>query len=478
MNSTNNNNSTSLGLSSKIDWITILIYVALVVVGWVSIYAAVYDDDNKAIYDIGQRYGMQLLWIGVSSVAALLVLFTDSKYYHMTAYPLYGLNILLLIAALVFGREVNGAKSWLPMGPFSLQPVEFMKITTALALARFMSSYNFDIRKMRSLVYIAAIIFTPVLIVLLQNDTGSALVFFTFFIILYREGFDKTLYLLVAFMILLFVLSFLLEPVVLLLIIIGILALFFLVTTKLLLPLTRFILLLTLFYCSIEIVNMLLGLAIDLYYVLLSALALTMPALIMWSFKTQMRKVWSYIVIIFAAIAFTHAVDFMFDNVLQYHQQRRILDMLGIDSDPQRWSYNVNQSKIAIGSGGLLGKGFLEGTQTKFSFVPEQSTDFIFCTIGEEWGFLGSLTVIGLFVVLIYRLMKMGERQNEPFARVYCYSVAAILFTHFFINIGMTIGFVPVVGIPLPFISYGGSSLLAFTILLFIAIRLDTTQNT
>ncbi len=478
MSNTANNNSTELGLSSKIDWISILIYLSLVVIGWVSIYAAVYDDDNKAIYDISQRYGMQLLWICISAVAALLALFTDSKYYHMTAYPLYGLNILLLIAALVIGKEVNGAKSWLPLGPFSLQPVEFMKITTALALARFMSSYNFDIHKIHSLVYIVAIIFTPVIIVLLQNDTGSALVFFTFFIILYREGFDKTLYLLVAFMILLFVLSFLIEPLMLLLIILAVVSAFFLTSTKMLMPFLRYVLLIVFYFSLLAMLNLAVGIGLSQYHTLLISLAMSIPSIIYWSFKNQIKIVGNYVVIIVAAIAFTHAVDFMFDNVLQYHQQRRILDMLGIDSDPQRWSYNVNQSKIAIGSGGLLGKGFLEGTQTKFSFVPEQSTDFIFCTIGEEWGFMGSLTVISLFVALIFRLMKMGERQKEPFARVYCYSVAAILFTHFFINIGMTIGFVPVVGIPLPFISYGGSSLLAFTILLFIAIRLDTNQNT
>lgn len=372
---------------------------------------------------------------------------------------------------LLFGNETNGAKSWLVIaGDIKIQPVEFMKIATALALARYMSSYHFNIDEFRSLYYIGLIILAPILVILMQNDTGSALVFLGFFVMLYREGFGKMLYLLTGFVVLLGILSFLLEPVAMLLIImVACLSTFMIVNRQ--------------WRESLRYVSMVLLVALGLmwfmplYWALLIPLVLTLPLLVLYAHRQRINNLMVTVGVFVGALLFTFFVDYAFDNILQLHQQKRILDLLGIENDQKGWGYNVIQSKIAIGSGGLSGKGFLNGTQTKFSFVPEQDTDFIFCTVGEEWGFMGSMSVVILFGLLISRLMIMGERQKEPFARVYCYSVASILLTHFVINVCMTIGLFPVVGIPLPFFSYGGSSLLAFTVLLFIAVRLDSSQN-
>lgn len=308
------------------------------------------------------------------------------------------------------------------------------------------------------------------MVILMQNDTGSALVFLGFFVMLYREGFGKMLYLLTGFMVMLGILSFLLEPVAMLLIImVACLSTFMIVNRQ--------------WRESLRYVSMVLLVALGLiwfmplYWALLVPLVLTLPLLVLYAHRQRINNLMVAIGVFIGALLFTFFVDYAFDNILQLHQKKRILDLLGIENDQKGWGYNVIQSKIAIGSGGLSGKGFLNGTQTKFSFVPEQDTDFIFCTVGEEWGFMGSMSVVILFGLLISRLMIMGERQKEPFARVYCYSVASILLTHFVINVCMTIGLFPVVGIPLPFFSYGGSSLLAFTVLLFIAVRLDSSQN-
>lgn len=454
-----------------IDWWTVLIYVALVFFGWINVYAAVYNDDHSSIFDISQRYGMQMLWIGVSSFIAISIILIDDKYYHMLAYPLFWLMLLVMIFVWLFGNETNGAKSWLALGGgIKVQPVEFMKIATALALARFMSSYNFNIKEFKSIYYVGLIIFAPIMIILLQNDTGSALVFFSFFVMLYREGFGKTLYILTAFIILLAVLSFLVEPAAMLLLILLFCVVAEAIMNRNWMKSFQYLAMVALLF--LVLIPFLNG-----YLSLLIAIGLTLPLLIKYAHHNRLANVMVIVAVFAGAVLFTFFVDYAFDNVLQIHQQKRILDLLGIENDPRGWSYNVNQSKIAIGSGGLLGKGFLNGTQTKFSFVPEQDTDFIFCTVGEEWGFVGSIAVVILFGLLISRLMLMGERQQEPFARVYCYSVASILLTHFVINICMTIGLFPVVGIPLPFFSYGGSSLMAFTILLFIAIRMDSKSN-
>ena len=473
---TENNKDKSLGLmKSGIDWWVVLIYAVLVVFGWINIYAAVYNDDHRSIFDVTQRYGMQLIWIAISFFVGVCILLIEDKYYHILAYPLYFTGLAVMALVLIFGTEVNGAKAWIDIGAVRIQPVEFMKIVTALALAKFMSAYNFDIRSWKALYYIGLIIMAPVMLILLQNDTGSALVFAAFIIMLYREGFGKMLYFLLMLLAVLFLVSFLVEP---LPILAGVFLLCLVIETsvnKQWKESLRYLALITL--ASILIAFLLPdSLSDPMYYALIISFVLSIPLLARYAFRRKRDNVWIFVAIFTGAVLFTTVIDYAFDNILQVHQQKRILDLLGIENDPQGWSYNVNQSKIAIGSGGWNGKGFLDGTQTRFSFVPEQSTDFIFCTVGEEWGFIGASATVILFVILIIRLFRMGERHKEPFARVYCYSVASILFMHFAINIAMTIGLFPVVGIPLPFFSYGGSSLLAFTILLFIAIRLDSSQ--
>lgn len=462
---------------SKVDYITILIYICLVVFGWVNIYAAVYNDDQASIFDLSQRYGMQMLWIGISGVVAITIMLLEDKYYHMFSYPLYWFMVGIMTLVLFFGKEVNGAKAWIDIAGIRIQPVEFMKIVTALALARYVSSYNFDLRSWKFLTGLMVIILLPVALILMQNDTGSAMVFAAFVIVLYREGFAKILYVLGLLMALIFVVSFLLNEATIIILAMLMTLLFAAIENKSWRDVLRYMAFVVMVSILISVgVNLLVS---DLpYYVcLLISILLSVPMIFLYASKNKMNGIWKYFVIFVGAITFSGAVDYVFDNVLQRHQQQRILDLLDIEKDPYGWSYNVIQSKVAIGSGGLTGKGFLNGTQTKFSFVPEQSTDFIFCTVGEEWGFVGSLLVVFLFTVLIVRLIKMGERQQEPFARVYCYSVAMILFMHFAINITMTIGLFPVVGIPLPFFSYGGSSLLAFTVLLFIALRLDSSTE-
>lgn len=467
----NEENSLTVG---GLDWITILVYTVLVLMGWINIYAAVYDEAHSSIFDISQRYGMQLIWIGVSAFIAISILLIDDKYYHILAYPLYWFSILVLIGVLLFGKEVNGAKSWL----FGIQPSEFVKFTTALALARYMSSYSFDIRNLKHLLHVAILLGLPVLIVMLQNDTGSALVFGSFLFMLYREGFNGWVYVALIMIISLFIFSFLLEPTALLIVLILVCVVGEGMTNgnwkSKAIYLAGLALGSTLIY---TVCQLLLSIDISWYLSILIAATLSIGVVILYAYRYKINNILTFILLFFGSLGFTYTVDYVFNNVLQIHQQKRILDLLGLESDLNHWGYNVNQSKIAIGSGGFTGKGFLEGTQTKFNFVPEQSTDFIFCTVGEEWGFIGSAIVIILFVILILRLIRMGERQQEPFGRIYCYCVASVFLFHVTINIGMTIGIMPVIGIPLPFFSYGGSSLIAFTILLYVAIKLDASKH-
>ncbi len=462
---------------SRIDWKTILVYVLLLCIGWVSIYSAGWDPTQSEGFSFGASYGRQLIWIALSGFTALVITLSSSKYWHMFSYPFYGLMLAIVFVVPFFAREVNGANSWLDLGAgVRVQPSEFLKIATALALARFMSSYSFDIRSSNSLFYVGLIVFVPILLVLLQNDTGSALVFGAFFIMLYREGLGKVLYIVGGVMIALFLFSFILEPLLILLILFfGIFMVYMFRggNPRILVGYWGLTLGLTL---TLMLVDFYFGWDFSNYSLSLIAISLSSLYLVHYTALSKDYRIIKYLILFGAAVVFTQFIDFAFENILQQHQQNRILDMLGIVSDPKNLSYNVIQSKIAIGSGGFWGKGFLEGTQNKFSFIPEESTDFIFCTVGEEHGFIGSLIVVVLYGLLIYRVMRMGERQVEPFARVYCYCVAGIFFMHFFINIAMTIGLFPVVGIPLPFLSYGGSSLIAFTVLLFIAIRLDSVQ--
>lgn len=462
--------------ASDIDWWTVGTYVLMVFFGWLNIYAAVYNEEQAGIFDLSQRYGMQMLWIGIGFFLAVSILLIDGKYWHMLAYPFYFAMLGVMLFVLLFGREINGAKAWLVVGPVQIQPAEFMKFVTALALARYMSAYNFDLHSGKALYYIGWIIGIPVLLILAQNDTGSAMVFAAFFIMLYREGFGSELYVVALMLILLFVISFLLEPLPILFIVLLLCLTAQGIVNRNWRDTARYLALVLLLGVVVFGLLTVCGVGIGSYRSMLIGTALSLPWLVRYAMRHHLPNLWKFVALFAGAVLFTGMVDYVFDNVLQVHQQKRILDLLGIEKDPHGWSYNVIQSKIAIGSGGFLGKGFLGGTQTRFSFVPEQSTDFIFCTVGEEWGFVGSAGVVALFIFLILRLMRMGERQKEPFGRIYCYSVAAIFFVHFVVNIGMTVGLFPVVGIPLPFFSYGGSSLLAFTLLLFVAVRLDASQ--
>ena len=460
-----------------VDWMTVFIYILLVLVGWVSIYAAVYDDAHASIFDISQRYGMQLAWIGVSLFIAVSILLIDDKYWHILAQPLYWISILFLLGTFIFGREVNGARAWYEFGPVRIQPAEFVKITTSLVLARVMSSYSFNIHQPRSILSVFFFMGLPAIIIILQNDTGSALVYASFLLMLYREGFSGWFYVALILVISLFVLSFYVNPLTLLILLIV-----FAVLAEGLMNGRWKTKLIYLSAVALGALGLYFGLRLGGVEIsaetsLLISVGVSMIFVAIYAYHQRLRNVWLVLLMFVGSFMFTQTIDYVFDNVLQIHQQKRILDLLGLESDPSGWGYHVNQSKIAIGSGGVLGKGFLNGTQTKYDFVPEQSTDFIFCTIGEEWGFVGSTVVILLFIVLILRLVAMGERQHEAFGRIYCYCVAGILLFHLVVNIGMTIGLMPVIGIPLPFVSYGGSSMIAFTILLFIAIKLDSAKK-
>jgi rod shape determining protein RodA len=407
--------------SQHIDWLTLLIYTLFVLAGWINIYAAVYEADHASIFDISQNYGKQLIWIGVSAFIALMIMLVDDKFFYAFSYGLYGVMIVLNIAVLFFSKEVKGAHAWFEIGSFRLQPAEFAKFATALALARYMSHFDFSLGDRKHWAYVAAIILMPMGVILAQNDTGSALVYCSFVFVLYREGLPGWILFIGLALGIISVLALVMDPNILIYILIG-----------------------------LALVAAVLLRASKQGMVLVAAVLITCVGLI-------------------------KGIDYLFYK-LQPHQQQRINVLLGKEVDLKGAGYNVHQSKIAIGSGGLLGKGFLEGTQTKFNFVPEQSTDFIFCTVGEEYGFAGSATLILLFVVLFIRLIVVAERQRNKFNRIYGYCVASILFFHFTINIGMTIGLLPVIGIPLPFFSYGGSSLISFTVLLFILLRLDASR--
>ena len=422
-----------------VDLWTVLLYVLIVLAGWVSITSASYDEGTADIFSFSHFYMKQLMWIGVAWTTALVVLLLDERFYHMFAYPAYFAGLALLLGALLFGREVNGAKAWFEFGSFRLQPVEFVKIATALALARVMSAYSFSINRPGDLFKVGVVICIPLFIIILQNDTGSGIVLGSFLFVLYREGLNKWLCIPVL---LIYLASLALASILLCM------------TMALVAP----------------------G-VMDLHACLLTVTLLSLVGVLVYAFRMNLSSTLITVGLFLCTMIFLPTTDYIFNSILKQHQRDRILSFLGIISDPLGTDYNVNQSKIAIGSGGFWGKGFLEGTQIKYGFVPERHTDFIFCTVGEEWGFLGTMVVLALLCMLILRLMRMGERQQEPFGRIYCYCVAAILLFHVLVNVGMTIGLMPVMGIPLPFMSYGGSSLIAFTILLFIAVRLDASTR-
>ena len=463
-------------LWANIDWITVILFITLMLLGWINIYSSVFDQEHQSIFDTSQRYGKQLIWIGAAMVIAFVILIIESNFYVFFSYIIYGTIILLLILVLFIGVEINGQTAWFMVGSFRIQPSEFGKFATGLALANYMNAHGFKLQKPKSLALVSLIILTPAALILLQNDTGSALVYFSFVLVLYREGLSGVVLFFGVLMIVLFILSLVVSNLLLSIILLVALLIALLVVTPKFKQYVKVPAVYAVSFLLVFLLNLIMGSKFEISFVLSVASVLGTLVIIGYSIRKRLTY-YSIISLIFlGSVFFTFSVDYVFNNILGAHQQSRINELLGIQSDPLGAGYNVNQSKIAIGSGGVWGKGFLKGTQTKFDFVPEQDTDFIFCTVGEEWGFAGSLTVIGLFILFLSRLIWMAERQRSGFSRIYGYSVAVILFFHFFVNIGMTIGIMPVIGIPLPFFSYGGSSLWSFTILLFIFVRLDASR--
>ncbi|MDY0085966.1 MAG: rod shape-determining protein RodA [Bacteroidales bacterium] len=407
---------------SSIDWMSLSLYLILMLLGWVMIYSAVYDENHSSIFDMSQRYGKQLLWIILSLFLGAVILMIDAKFFNVFAYPIYTFVMLMLVGVLLFGSTIAGSKSWFQIGGFAIQPAEFAKFATALALASYLGKLNRDLSLWKTRLTAFAIIGLPAVLILAQYDTGSALVFTVFILVLYREGMSGAL------------------------MVIG--------------GIAAFLFVLTLYFGQWYVIG---GLAV------LFGISLLM-------IRRNRSNITKMLAILVVGVAFVFSVDYAFEKILEPHQRTRINVLLGLEKDLMGAGYNVNQSKIAIGSGGFTGKGFLQGTQTKYNFVPEQSTDFIFCTVGEEWGFMGTTAVILLYLLLLSRLIILAERQRSAFSRIYGYGIASVLFFHFAINIGMTIGLVPVIGIPLPFISYGGSSLWAFSIMFFVFLKQDANR--
>jgi rod shape determining protein RodA len=408
----------------EVDWFTILLWLLLCVIGWFNIHAAVFDPLHPGLFNMNTNYGKQSIYIFSAMIIAVTILIVDAKFYSSFSPILYAITILLLIAVLIIGRNVGGNQAWIPIGSFRLQPSEFAKLATCLLLARFLSAHSNKSPNLKTLFAGAAIVAFPVILVLLQPDTGSALAFFALVFVFYREGYISGPWMLF-----------------------GVLAILLFVLT----------------------------LAFNQWIVI--AIGAVIIGLAIYHFRKKRKIITGLIVLFVISAAYVFCVEFVYQNILQSHQRNRIDVLLGKIDDPRGEGYNLNQSMIAIGSGQFWGKGYLQGTQTKYNFVPEQSTDFIFCTVGEEWGFVGSMVVIGIYLTLLLRIVNIAERQRTAYARIYAYGVASILFFHFAINIGMTIGIVPIIGIPLPFISYGGSSLWSFTILLFIMLKFDANKK-
>jgi len=467
-----------------VDWITIVLYLAIIIVGWGCVYSAGYNFDNASIFDLDQRFGKQLIWIGVCLITAMVLLLIDSDFYQYFSYFIYGIIILILIATIFLAEDVKGSRSWLTLGPLTVQPAEFAKFATALALATFMNSYNFKLFSLRNSLITGAIILLPMALILLQKETGSALVFTAFLLVLYREGMSGMILYTGLLAILIFILSikfggmmiadttsFGEVSIIILALVSGLVMLWLYQPTK-----GKIRILLLKIIGSFAVLTFLLiltPLKIDYAYPGYVCVITCALVLLYYSLLDKMRDFALIGLLMVGSIAFMFSVNHIFYNVLQPHQRIRIEVLLGLEEDLNGAGYNVNQSKIAIGSGGLTGKGFLNGTQTKLKYVPEQDTDFIFCTVGEEKGFIGVTIVLGLYLALLLRLIALAERQRYSFGRVYGYSVVSILFFHITINVGMVIGLLPVIGIPLPLLSYGGSSLWAFTILLFIFLSID-----
>lgn len=397
-------------------------YLALAVIGVSAIYAAAFNENNPSIFDMSQHYGKQLLFLGISLFLGVIIMLVDAKFFNTFAYVIYALSILLLLYVLVNGDTIAGSKSWIKVGGFSFQPSEFAKFGTALAVAHYLGDINTDFSKLKTQMIAYGMVLFPMMLVLCQGDAGSSLVFLVFILVFYREGMSGNILL------------------------IGMAAV------------TLF--LLTLYFPKLYIIIGLVVVCVGVFFLI----------------ERTKKNIWNLIAALTVSIMFVLSVDFFFYNVLKQHQRTRINIILGIEKDIYGVGYNLHQSKIAIGSGGFSGKGYMQGTMTKYNFVPEQHTDFIFCTIGEEFGFVGSFVLLSLYLAFLIRIIWLAERQRSPFSRIYGYAIASIIFFHLLVNIGMTIGLMPVIGIPLPFLSYGGSSLLMFSLMFFVFLKQDANR--
>lgn len=472
----------------SLDWWTIGIYFALLLFGWISVCGASYTYGDTDIFTLDTRSGMQIVWIGTSLVLGFVLLMLDDRYFDTFAYVVYGVLVLLLFVTIFNPHEIKGSRSWLVLGPMRLQPAEFAKFATALALAKLMSTYGFNIHRWKHFAAALAVVFLPMLMIVGQKETGSALVYLSFFLMFYREGMPGSVLFTGVAMVVYFVVGIKYEP-----------DLLWGTPTSL----GKFVVLLLVqvftsgmvyFYCRDKAKARTLGLLcvgvtllallfskfvipFDVIWIQLVISVLLVGYLVLQGLGTRLHNYMLIALFCVGSVLFFYSADYVLNDVMKEHQRVRINVLLGLDEDLAGAGYNVHQSEIAIGSGGLRGKGFLNGTQTKLKFVPEQDTDFIFCTVGEEEGFLGSACVLLLFLALILRLIVLAERQPFKFGRVYGYCVLSIFMFHLFINVGMVLGLTPVIGIPLPFFSYGGSSLWGFTILLFIFMRIDAGRN-
>ena len=469
----------------SVDWMTICIYLMLVIFGWFSVCGASYDYGEIDFFSFDTRAGKQFVWICCSLGLGFILMMLEDKLYDMFAYILYGGMMLLLLITPFLAEDTKGSYSWIKFGPVSLQPAEFAKFATALALAKFMNVYGFTMSKLKYSLPVVGMVLLPMLLIILQRETGSALVYLAFFFMLYREGMPGSILFAGICAVVYFVVAVkyssvlwgeipageVLVFVLILLVVVGML-LFYQRNSRA----ARYLMLGYLAVGAVCGILIYFDVPVNLLYVCMGTTVAVVVYLVLLYFSTRSLRILTILATAIVSVVFLFSVDYAFNEVLESHQQKRIKVTLGMEEDLRGAGYNVNQSKIAIGSGGFWGKGFLNGTQTKLKYVPEQDTDFIFCTIGEEEGFWGAVGVIVLFVTLIFRLIAIGERQHSAFGRVYAYCVVSILFFHLAVNIGMVIGLCPVIGIPLPFFSYGGSSLWGFTILLFVLLRIDASR--
>ncbi len=483
-------NDKGKGLLASLDWFTIVIYVALLGLGWMSVCGASYEfDQGLNFFDFGTRSGMQIVWIVTSFLLGLLILSIDERFFDSFSYIIYLGLIVLLAATPYIAHSIKGSLSWIKVGPFSIQPAEFAKFATALCVAKYMSHNDYNISRWFNFVVTCLLFLLPMVLIVMQRETGSALVYSAFFLMLYREGMPGSVLFAGVSAVLFFVVGVRFDDVpfwgiqpisagrfwVMLLILVFVLGLLRVYTRRL----APFLLIL--FYgIGLTLAALFFSkyvLPFDITWIQLAILLFTSAYLIWLAVKFRSSRYVYIALFALGGLTLHYSANYVLDNVMEPHQQTRIRVLLGMEDDPRGAGYNVIQAKIAIGSGGLRGKGFLNGTQTKLKYVPEQDTDFIFCTVGEEEGFLGCAIVLGLFLALILRLIHLAERQPYAFGRIYGYSVMSIFLFHVFINVGMVLGLTPVIGIPLPFFSYGGSSLWGFTILLFIFLRMDAGRN-